>query len=410
MTLNEFFIYSVSFFGLFVTSFMLLSYLENRNNLRHPKPRKLYTVTIAVPVYNREKYLKDTINSILALDYPKDKLDIIIIDDGSTDDSLKVAREFEKQGIRVFAQKNQGKGGALNTALKHAKGDLFGCLDVDSYVNPDCLRKIIGFFNNPKVMAVTPALKVINAKSILQRVQQVEFLLGVYLRKAFSFVGSIHVTPGPFTIYRKLFFDKYGGYDDGNLTEDIEIALRIQSKDYIIENAVDASVYTEGVAKFKPLLRQRLRWYKGFIDNVLEYSHLFSRKYGNLGLFVLPSSFASVILAIIAVIWGFSKLTKNLFLAFKDLRAIDFNILELMQTPRLFYLSTDPIFVIGMIAIFLSIFTILLAKVLSKEKQKIKISYIYFMFTYLLLFSFWWIVALYYKIIGKKIRWGPRDL
>lgn len=408
--MNNLFIYIVTYISLFLTCFFLLTYFENRHRLKNPPAKKLYTVTIAVPVYNGAKYLRKTVDSLLTLDYPREKLDIIIVDDGSTDDTLRIAKSYEKKGVRVLTQKNAGKGDALNNALKHAKGELFGCLDVDSFVEPNALKEMIGYFDNPKVMAVTPSLKVYHPKTILQRVQAIEFLMGVYLRKAFAFLGSIHVTPGPFTIYRKKFFDKYGGYDNHNLTEDIEIALRIQSHHYLIENAINASVYTMGVSNFKALLRQRLRWYKGFIDNVLNYSHLFSKKYGNLGLFILPSSFLSVLLAVIVVTWGTIRFIGHSFQAFQDLRAINFDLLSLLQKPQLFYISIDPLFILSIIAIALAITTVLIAKKLSQEKQKLKISYIYFMFTYLLLFSFWWIIAMYYRITGKKIRWGGRDL
>ena len=127
-----------------------------------------------------------------------------------------------------------------------------------------------------------------------------EFLLGVYLRKVFAFLGSIHVTPGCGTIYRKSFFDETGPYQEGNLTEDIEVAFRIQTLDGIIENSIDAEVFTLGVRKFKPLLNQRLRWYKGFIDNTVMYKRIFGAKYGNLGMFILPCSFVSVLIAIVS--------------------------------------------------------------------------------------------------------------
>jgi len=411
MSPNQLFLYIISWIGLFITTFFLLSFFEHRHKLNNPKPSKLVKVTIAVPVYNGEKYLKKTVDSILALNYPRALLQIIIVDDGSTDSTLSLAQQYTKKGVLVISQKNGGKGVALNTALQHATGEIFGCLDVDSFASPDALLKMVGYFKEKEVMAVTPSLKVYEPHSFLQRVQAIEFLLGVYLRKAFSFVGSIHVTPGPFTLYRKWFFDTYGGYNHPNLTEDIEIALRIQSHHYVIENAMDASVYTMGVKEFKPLLKQRLRWYKGFVDNVLNYSHLFSKRYGNLGMFILPSSFISVALAITAVLWGIIRSIQHLFRFFVDFRAFNYEWSYFFRWNfEPFFFNSDPIFVLGMMGLVLSITTILLAKLLSNEKQKIEISYIFFVASYLFLFSFWWLIAIYYKLIGKKIKWGDKEL
>ena len=180
--------YVVAYFGLFTAIFFLLTMFENKKELKNPKPKKLPTVTIVVPAYNEEKTISKTLQSLLNLNYPKNKLEIIAVDDGSTDNTYKAAKQFTSQGVKVYKKKNTGKADSLNFALKKSKGELFAALDADSFANPDCLKKMIGYFNDPKIMAVTPSLKVYKPKNMLQKIQYVEYLIGIFLRKK----GRLH--------------------------------------------------------------------------------------------------------------------------------------------------------------------------------------------------------------------------
>src|SRR3989344_3032603 len=301
--------YAALYFGLFTALFFMVTFFENSGRLKNPEPRRFQKVTVAVAVYTGEDHISKTVESLLIIDWPREKLEVIIVDDGSTDNSYTAAKKYASdKRVVLLQQENRGKNKAVNVALKLATGEFFGVLDVDSFVERDCLRKMMVYFENERVMAVTPSLKVYGAKTWLQKIQMMEFLLGVYLRKVFSYLGSIHVTPGCFSIYRKSFFQKTGPYDEKNLTEDIELALRLQSNNYIIENSINANVYTIAHKKMEPLFRQRLRWYNGFIDNTVKYRNLFGARFGNLGIFILPIAFVSVIMAIALSAYAITKL------------------------------------------------------------------------------------------------------
>lgn len=403
--------YIVSYFSLFTAIFFFLTLLENRNKVENPDSKRLPSVTVAVPAYNEEKTLAKTVNSLLNLDYPKEKLDIIIVDDGSTDRTYEIAKSFKENNVRIFKKKKQGKAAALNFALKHCRTEFFGALDADSFVNRDALKKMVGYFEDKKVIAVTPSLKIYNPKTILQKIQRIEYLIGIFLRKVFAFMGSIHVTPGPFTIYRKSFFQKYGGYDDFNLTEDIEVALRIQSNRFEIENSVDAEVYTVGPSDFKSLLKQRTRWYTGFTENVFNYKHLFSPKYGNLGLFILPASFISVGLVVITLIYTLIKLIYDSIQNLINYNAINFELSQLFKFDfDLFYINFGSLMFLSTLTLLFGIVIIYLAKKMSKDNVPIKFHYIFYLIVYWFLFGFWWIIAGIYKLFNKRIEWGQRAL
>jgi cellulose synthase/poly-beta-1,6-N-acetylglucosamine synthase-like glycosyltransferase len=239
----------------------------------------------------------------------------------------------------------------------------------------------------------------------------VEFLLGVYLRKVFAYLGSIHVTPGPFTVFRKEFFDKYGGYDVTTCTEDIEISLRIQAYGYEIENAVDANVYAVAMPTFMTTKKQRVRWYKGFMENTQKYKQLlFSRKYGNLGLFVLPSAYLSVVLAIVMVSYSLYVMVDKNYSRLVNLYNVNFDIWKLLDLKwDVFYLNQSPLAMIGLVALGIGIAMVYLAKRLSKERQNIALCYVLFMFLYLPLYAYWWASAIHARVKGKDVGWRGRE-
>jgi cellulose synthase/poly-beta-1,6-N-acetylglucosamine synthase-like glycosyltransferase len=250
-----------------------------------------------VPAYNESAYISESIRTLLSLDYPKEKLDLIIVDDGSTDDSFKIAKSFETENIslRVFTKKNGGKGAALNFGISKAKGELIATMDADSYPSSNVIKDLLPYFNDPKVMAVTPAIKIKESNSLVKELQRVEYLLILFSRKMLSFIDSVPVTPGPFSLFRKEVFDLVGNFDEHNLVEDVEMALRIQSANYKIRSSMTADVYTEPPEKIGELMKQRVRWQRGGIRNYWNYRRLINPEYGDFGMYFVPLNFASLI-------------------------------------------------------------------------------------------------------------------
>ncbi len=412
MELEKLLIYIAIYIGLFSSVFLLFTFIEKKNRLKNPEVKRFAKVTVAVSMYNAGGHLDKTMESLLALDWPKDKLEVIVIDDGSKDDSYELAKKYLKDPrVTLLQQQNMGKAVAVNRALKRSTGEFFGVLDVDAFVEKDCLKKMMGYFENEDVMAVTPSLKIYGDTKWLQRIQRIEYLIGVYLRKVFSYLGAIHVTPGCFSIYRKSLFQKTGQYDERNLTEDIEVALRIQSKDYIIENSINANVYTTAHKNMKSLYQQRARWYKGFIDNVISYRRLFRTRFGNLGIFILPMAFVSIIMAIALSMYAITKLSLRLLNDYNVLRSTGFDLTQYFKINfDFFYINQNSIFILGITSLLLTLFSLYLVKKHSEEKKPVLLSFIIFLLTYIYLYAFWWISAIYYRVSGKKIKWGNKYL
>ncbi len=415
--IRQILIYIAVYVGLFVSCFYLLSILSVRK-LKKPKlPEKLPFVSVIIPAYNEERGVVGSIMSSLKLDYPKEKLEVIIVDDGSQDSTfekvMKAKKELNDKRIKVIRlKKNSGKGKAMNIGIKMSKGEIIVTMDADNTIpERDALKKLVSYFNREEVMCVSPAIAIYKPRGILQRVQQIEYLFGVFLRKAFSSVNSIHITPGAFSVYKKEFFEKHGYFDEDNLTEDMEMALRIQYKGFIIENNPNAVVYTVAPKKFKPLLLQRRRWYAGLFHNLMKYKTLFSRKYGVMGILVLPVAVFSIIFSMILTSWIVIDTIRKLRSEIILWNSVNFNILGSVDLSiyilktYFFRILTDPItlFLIFMIAVLLGY--LFYAKRKVKRHANIKLSIFFFLVFFSFLFAFWWAVAFIYTFFNKKISW-----
>ena len=416
MELIKFVIYTSIYIGLVATSFFVLSFFSNAK-----KSKSLYTdnelptVSVLIPAYNEEESVAPTLDSILAVDYPKDKLEIIFIDDGSKDGTLRVAQRYIKKGIKVFHKENDPtgkKGSAMNFALKKAKGEIVVSMDADTFVDPKSLKQMVRFFKNPEVMCVSPGITIHNPRNLLQRIQYMEYLMGLFLRKAFASVNAIHITPGAFSAYRKSFFDKYGGYEEGNLTEDLEVALRIQANHYIIENSPDSPVYTIAPNKFKDLLIQRRRWYVGLMRNTWNYRKIFfNKEYGDLGMFVFPIAWISIFFSVFVTIYLFFKTLFEVQKEIGFLRSINFDLGSILNVNSYFlerwvflFFSNPVIIFIFFFMVIIGMYLIYAARNLGKiQGWQINLP-LFFMF-FAILFGFWWTLSIIYAIFNKSVSW-----
>lgn len=407
-------IYISIYVGLFATSFYVLSFLADKK-----RPKELFSdkelpkVSIVMPCYNEEKSVLATLKSITSSNYPKGKLEIIFVNDASTDKSLEIARKFKSKIVKVFdRKKNSGsKAAASNYGFSKATGEIIVSMDADTIVDPESLKRMVRFFKNKKVMAVTPAMILMDVKGILARVQHVEYLMGLFLRKAFAAVNAIYITPGAFTAYRKSFMDKYGVYEEGNITEDLEMALRIQSKGYIVENCPEAPAYTVPMYSFRDLLVQRRRWYFGLIDNFLKYKRVISTKYGDLGAFVIPVALFSILLALIVTGYLFFKLVFDIRKEIDFLQTINFDFgslydMNLYIVERsAYHLVSNPIVLFVLLFVFILLFYLYYAQKKVGKSFELLINVPIFFALFAILFAFWWMVSIFYAVFVGSVKW-----
>ncbi len=390
----------------------MVTFLENRKKIvtRNGKTQLSHypPVTIMVPAWNEEKTLAKTVDSLFNLNYPKDKVKIFIVDDGSSDGTWELMQNFAAfPNVKIFRKTNGGKYTALNLGLEHVRTDFVGCLDADSVVDSESLPRIMSYFEkDPTAMAVAPSLIPSNPRNPIQDAQKAEYLMSVYSKKMLGLLGGIHVTPGPLTIFRKRVFDDLGPYRHAHNTEDMEIAYRMQKNHYKIEHCNDAYVYTGVPSTLRKLFRQRLRWIYGFINNSIDYRHiLFRRKYGNFSFFTVPAGIVSIFAVTYILGRIFYNLGNFLHSKFVQYQTIGLNLDASLKNFDLFFLSTQSFIFLEILIFSLVIFSIILGRRMVEGKWKVSLNIIYFLVIFSLVAPFWLLKAIFNTIISKAPAW-----
>jgi len=405
--------YVFSFLSIYVQIFFLVTFLEKRKKIvKNPDNLELNyypSVAVAIPIYNAEDTIIGSVESLLELNYPKDKLKIYLIDDGSTDNSWNVMEKFkDNPSIVLLKKENGGKHTAVNLALEKTDCEFFGCLDPDSFVHRESLKRILKYFERDnQTMAVAPSIIVCNPKNILQKAQNIEYDMSIYTKKMLGFMGGIHVTPGPFSIFRKRVFDELGPYRKAHFTEDQEIALRMQEHGYKIDHCPDAYVYTNTPDSVMALYRQRIRWIYGFIKNLIDYRRLlFKKKYGTVALFTLPSGLISILGVIFLSVTVLGNIIKFIYHKIIQIQTIGFhNFFNLDYKFDWFFVSTKAVLFFSIILYILVIVSVMLGRKLAKKKSSFSLTIIYFIIIYSVIAPFWMLRAIYNAIRSKEASW-----
>ncbi len=398
--------------ALYLSVFWLLVLLANMRLIKNSDEgtENLPKVSVVVPAYNEEEIVAESIKSLKDLDYPKDLLEIIVVNDGSKDNTKAICEKIE--GIKLInLEKNSGtKAIPLNIGLREATGEIVACLDADSVVDPKALKRMMPYFSDPRVVAVTPALKVYKPANLIQKLQWYEYIFAVFLRKLMSLIDSIYVTPGPFTLFRRDVLMSLGGFDEKNITEDMEIALKLQQNDYKIKNAIDADVYTKAPEDLKTLYKQRRRWYYGLIHNSIKYKKLFfNTQYGDFGI-LMPLHMLSAIVLVISTVLFWYYLLNPIIDEVNGLMLIGFDLPVYLRNLHFDFIFLDLDYTKVFVALFVLILgtlTLVLSHRFSKERiMKYGLpAVLVFMFFYFIFLGCIWMGVILELASGTKRRW-----
>ena len=232
-------------------------------------------VTILVPAYNEGAVIQGAIRSLLELDYPA--YDILVIDDGSTDDTYARASQLEgyygRATVRVVSKSNGGKAHALNTGIALARTPFVLCMDGDSRLAPGTLRYAMPHFRDPRVGAVAGNVKVVNRRNLWTCLQALEYIEGLNMaRRAQGFVRAVNIVPGPIGVFRRDTVARVGGYDTDTFAEDADLTLKLLTDGWHIVYEDRAIAYTEAPEQLLDLLKQRYRWTRGILQALKKHS------------------------------------------------------------------------------------------------------------------------------------------
>jgi|CZLA01.1.fsa_nt_gi cellulose synthase/poly-beta-1,6-N-acetylglucosamine synthase-like glycosyltransferase/spore germination protein YaaH/peptidoglycan/xylan/chitin deacetylase (PgdA/CDA1 family) len=250
-------------------------------------------VAVLIPAYNEEKVIERTIQGALDSDYPN--LRVIVIDDGSKDRTLEVARRAfaaeEAAGrVLILTKPNGGKAEALNFGLEHiGDAELFVGIDADTIIAPDAILRMVPHFLNPKVAAVAGNAKVGNRVNLWTRWQALEYITSQnFERRALNTMGAVSVVPGAIGAWRIAAVREAGGYHVDTVAEDADLTMALLRNGYRVQYEDRALAFTEAPTTANALMRQRFRWSFGILQAIWKHSGVFARK-GALGFVALPN-------------------------------------------------------------------------------------------------------------------------
>jgi len=230
-------------------------------------------VSIVIPAYNKAKYVKQAIYSAEASDYPRKE--IIIVNDNSTDNTEDILSEFGDYIRVIRPDKRLGKAAALNLGIESAGGDVIVTLDADTFLEKNCLRKIVAhLMADEKVGAVTPSCGIANPKKIMEFVQELQHAGFTFIRKKQEALRSTFTIFGPVIAVRKELLRRIGGFDGNVLSEDFDLAVRINKAGYKVKTLASAMAWTVPCDSLGSFWRQRLRWHRGGLQVLRKHSRL----------------------------------------------------------------------------------------------------------------------------------------
>ncbi|WP_442604349.1 glycosyltransferase family 2 protein [Paenibacillus sp. KN14-4R] len=229
-------------------------------------------VSIMIPAHNEDIVIRQTLHAMVALDYPKELLEVIVINDNSSDRTGEIVDEFAAQysfiiPLHTFPPDGgKGKSHALNRALKIAKGELIAVYDADNTPEKAAVKNLVsGLIHRPDVAAVVGKFRVINAKkNLLTKFINIETISFQWMAQAGRwFWFSITTIPGTNFMIRRSVLDKVGGWDEKALAEDTELSIRVYEAGYVIRFYPLAITWEQEPETWKVWFKQRTRWAMG---------------------------------------------------------------------------------------------------------------------------------------------------
>ncbi len=269
------FLFLMFLFGTFILSLFVKK--EGSKRLTKQPP-----ISVTIPAYNEEKNILGCLNSVVRSDYDQKKMQIIIIDDQSTDKTLDIITKFKKKhkdmDITLISGTHQGKSKSLNLGVKEAKYELILSIDADVILEKNTIHELVAPLQDKEVGATNSVAIIRNPKRLLEHFQRVEFFMNNLIRVSFSrvFKNSIWFF-GAVACYRKQALEKIGFFKTDTLTEDMDICMELYDANYKIITSEKAMISTVACKSIKELFSQRMRWYYGALQTLVKNKLMIKR-------------------------------------------------------------------------------------------------------------------------------------
>jgi 1,2-diacylglycerol 3-beta-glucosyltransferase len=283
-----FFIFATVYNAILVTTLAL----QDRKRWQE-KEAQTHVFTLMIPSRNEENVIENTINSLMKIQYPTQKLEILAINDGSTDKTGIILEKLALQhpNLRILQvphrESGQGKSAALNKGFAYLTATsqfrknpdwIIGVIDADGQVDPNILSKASYSFQDPKTGAVQVLVRISNVKqSILARLQDVEFITFARITQSARtvFRGAVALGGnGQFirvTTLKSVELTRGEYWRAESLTEDLDLGTRVLLAGWENTFLTTTAIYQHGVTTFRALYKQRTRWSWGALQCFLKY-------------------------------------------------------------------------------------------------------------------------------------------
>lgn len=306
----------VIFLGILLIRYFTLLWFafmqHTERDIEEVEEGELPPISVIVPAYNEDTLIGAAIESLLALDYPT--YEVIVVDDGSRDNTLAVAAKFEGHAavpVRVFSTPNAGKATALNLGISNAQYPFLFCMDSDSTVEPQTLRRAVAHMADTDVGAVAGNVKVLNRNSMLTRLQALEYIEGLNMpRRAQGFIAAVNIVPGPVGLFRREALTDVGGYETDTFAEDADLTLKLVAAGWKVVYEDQAIAWTQAPDHWLDLIQQRYRWTRGILQTLRKRRRLFLKPFPD-----FPLWLSALEMAFEAVIWPMMNVFAHLFFA-----------------------------------------------------------------------------------------------
>ncbi|QCI28879.1 glycosyltransferase family 2 protein [Caminibacter pacificus] len=276
-----------------------------------------HRVSIIVPAYNEEVVIGKSLESLVNQSYQN--LEIIVVDDGSTDRTSEVAKYYEKHSkgkkVKVLRKPNGGKANAINFGIHHSTGELIMVVDADSKLEKDAVTLMERYFIDPNIAAVAGSVYVSNQTNLLTKLQALEYIEGLNMvRNGQALLKLVNIIPGPIGMFRKDALYEVGLYDSDTFAEDCDVTLKLITRGYKIDFESDAVAYTEAPEHLLDLIKQRYRWTRGILQAIKKHKGLLWNIRKN-----PAASFTMWYMLFESVFWPFMDVWTNMFIIYLSL-------------------------------------------------------------------------------------------
>lgn len=312
------------FAAFYIIYISLMSFQAKKSN--NVKMQKIFpTISLIIPTYNEETTIHKKLNNVKNLNYPKEKLEVILIDSGTKDKTIQIARNFQQNNpdllLRLIVEeKRRGKASALNHAFSFSTGEIVVISDADSLIGEDSVTQIVSNFGDPLVGAVTGRQILLNAgQSVATNIERGYRDMYEVIRVGESQMDSTPIFHGELSAFRRNLIEDVA---PESVADDTELAIRIRKKGYRAIYDPDAKFYEYAPPTLKARIKQKKRRGVGLIQQFLRFRHLmFNRAYGKYGLVILPSEFfmhiiSPILLATLLVFFVLTLIINPFYLPF----------------------------------------------------------------------------------------------